>query len=189
VATLILGAVGGIIGGAVGRLAGAVIGQQIDGRLLGPKPANGPRLSDLSIQSSSYGAPLPRLFGRTRVSGTVIWATDLLEERRRVSTGKGRPKQTVFSYAANFAVALSARPAGRIGRIWADGRLLRGAAEDFKTQTGFRFHGGSEDQAPDPLIAAREGAGQAPAYRGIAYAVFEDFALESYGNRIWSCRF
>ncbi|MFM7028367.1 MAG: phage tail protein [Chakrabartia sp.] len=79
---------------------------------------------------------------------------------------------------------VSARPGQRVRRIWADGKLLRGAAGDFKVATGFRFHSGAEDGAPDPLIAAVEGAGQTPAYRGLAYCVFEDLAVESFGNRI-----
>ena len=48
---------------------------------------------------------------------------------------------------------------------------------------------GDEDQAVDPLIAAAEGAGLAPAYRGLAYAVFEDLQLEDFGNRIPSLTF
>jgi Putative phage tail protein len=188
-ATLILSAVGRLIGGRVGGAVGAVIGQQLDGKLFGPKGGSGPRLNDLAFQSSTYGAQIPKLFGRMRAAGSVIWATDLQEDRRKVSTGKGKPKQTVYSYSASFAVVLSARKASRIGRIWADGKLLRGEAGDFKTQTGFRFHGGEEGQAPDPLIAAAEGAGQAPAYRGMAYAVFEDFQLADYGNRIPSLSF
>jgi Putative phage tail protein len=188
-ATLVLGAIGGLLGGGIGRAAGAIIGQQIDGRLFGPRSSSGPRLSDLTFQSSSYGAPIPRIYGRARVAGSVIWATDIAEDRRKVSSGKGRPKQTVYSYSASFAVALSARKTGRIGRIWADGKLLRGEAGDFKTQTGFRFHHGEEDQSSDPLIAASEGTGSAPAYRGIAYGVFEDFQLEPYGNRIPSISF
>ena len=47
-----------------------------------------------------------------------------------------------------------------------------------------RLHVGDERQAVDPLIAAAEAAGRAPAYRGIAYAVFEDLPLADYGNRI-----
>ena len=43
--------------------------------------------------------------------------------------------------------------------------------------------------ADDPLIASAEGAGQAPAFRGLAYALFEDFQLEDYGNRIPSLTF
>ncbi len=188
-ASLILTAVGTVIGGPIGGAIGSILGQQIDNRLFAPKGRTGPRLNELAVQTSSYGAPIPKVFGRARISGSVIWATDIKEDRRKVSAGKGKPKQTVYSYSANFAVALSGRPLLRVGRIWADGKLLRGEGGDFKSETGFRFHRGSEDQAADPLIVAAEGAEGAPAYRGIAYAVFEDFQLADYGNRIPSLSF
>jgi hypothetical protein len=187
-ATLVLTAAGTAIGGPIGGALGAVIGQQIDGRLFAPKPRQGPRLGELAVQTSSYGSQIPKLFGTMRVAGTVIWATDLKEERSK-SGGKGQPKTVNYSYSANFAVALSGRPINAVRRIWADGKLLRGAAGDFKTATGYRLHLGGEDQPVDPLIAAAEGAGQAPAYRGIAYAVFEEFQLADYGNRIPSLTF
>ena len=53
-----------------------------------------------------------------------------------------------------------------IGRVWADGREI-----DLSNIT-YRFYPGSETQSPDSLIVAREGAGNAPAYRGVAYIVF-----------------
>jgi hypothetical protein len=189
-ATLILNALGAAIGGPIGAAIGSIIGQAIDQRVIfAPKGRQGPRLADLSVQTSTYGTRLPKLFGRNRVSGTVIWSTDLKETRSRQSTGKGQPKATIYSYSASFAVALSSRPAARIGRIWADGKLLRGIAGDFKSETTFRYHDGTDGQAADPLIAAAEGAGGTPAYRGIAYAVFEDFQLADYGNRIPSISF
>ncbi|HEX8124623.1 MAG TPA: phage tail protein [Allosphingosinicella sp.] len=188
-ATLVLTAAGTALGGPVGGAIGALIGQQIDGRLFAPKPRQGPRLGELSVQTSSYGSQIPRLFGTMRVAGTVIWATDLKEERSKSGGGKGQPKTVNYSYSANFAVALSARRILAVRRIWADGKLLRGAAGDFKTATRYRLHPGGEDQAVDPLIAAVEGWGGTPAYRGIAYAVFEDFQLADYGNRIPSLTF
>ena len=188
-ATLVLTTVGSAIGGPIGGAVGALIGQQIDGRLFAPKPRQGPRLGELAVQTSSYGSQIPKLFGTMRVAGTVIWATDLKEERSKSGGGKGQPKTVNYSYSANFAVALSGRPILGVRRIWADGKLLRGAAGDFKTATGYRLHPGGEDQPVDPLIAAVEGAGQAPAYRGVAYAVFEDFQLADYGNRIPSLTF
>lgn len=187
-ATLVLTSVGRLLGGRVGGAIGAFVGQQIDNRLFGAKPREGARLDDLSVQTSTYGSSLPRLYGTVRVAGTVIWATDLRETRRKVSAGKGRPKQTVYSYSADFAVALSSRPITAIGRIWADGNLLRGEGGDFKVQTGFRFHMGDDDQHADPLIAAIEGVA-APAYRGLAYVVFEGLQLEEFGNRIPSLSF
>ncbi len=188
-ATLILTAVGSVIGGPVGGSIGTVIGQQIDMLIFAPKGRQGPRLGDLTVQTSSYGTPISKIFGTMRVAGTVIWATDLKEDRHKQGGGKGKPKTTTYSYSASFAVALSGRPIARVGRIWADGKLLRGAAGDFKTETGFRLHSGGETQAVDPLIAAAEGLASTPAFRGIAYAVFEDFQLGDYGNRIPSLTF
>lgn len=183
-ATLVLSTVGAIVAGPIGSAVGAMIGQQIDQRLFAPKGRKGPRLGELAVQTSSYGSAIPKLFGTMRVAGTVIWSTDLKEDRHKSGGGKGRPKTTTYSYSASFAVALSARPIRAVRRIWADGKLLRGAAGDFKSETGFRLYLGDEQQEADPIIASREGAALSPAYRGLAYAVFEDFQLADYGNRI-----
>ncbi|TMJ18703.1 MAG: hypothetical protein E6G92_02345 [Alphaproteobacteria bacterium] len=189
-ATLVLTAVGTAIGGPIGGAIGSIAGQILDREVLfAPKPIHGARLGDLAVQISSYGAAIPKIFGTMRVAGTVIWSTDLIERRTSSGGGKGRPKTIGYSYSASFAVALSARPILGIGRIWADGKLLRGAAGDFKSATGFRIHSGGEDQPADPLIAAAEGIAQTPGFRGIAYALFEDFQLEDYGNRIPSLTF
>ncbi len=188
-ATVVLSAVGAIVGGPIGAAVGAVIGQQIDNVIFAPARRQGPRLGDLAVQTSSYGSMIPKLFGTVRVSGTVIWATDLKENRMTRSNGKVRGSTDVYSYSASFAVALSGRRIADIGRIWADGKLLRGGAGDFKSETGFRFYRGDEGQALDPLIAASEGIGATPAYRGTAYVVFEDMALGAFGNRIPSISF
>lgn len=187
-ATLVLTTVGTLIGGPIGGAIGAVLGQQVDQRLFAPR-RQGPRLGELGVQTSSYGQPIARLFGRLRVAGTVIWATDLREERHRSGGGKGRPKTTSYNYSASFAVAISGRSIRGVRRIWADGKLLRGAAGDWKSETGYRLHLGGEAQAIDPLIASAQGIGQTPAHRGLAYAVFEDFQLADYGNRIPSLTF
>lgn len=187
-ATLVLTVVGGIVGGPPGAAIGALIGQRIDGELFKPKGREGPRLTDLKLQTSSYDSEIPRVFGTMRVAGCVFWSTDLIESRT-TSHHKGQPSNTTYSYAASFAVLLSGRPVQGVGRIWADGNLLRGSAGDFKVATGFRLHLGGEDQAVDPLIASIEGAGATPAQRGCAYAVFENMPLGDFGNRIPSLTF
>ena len=183
-ATLILSAVGTAIGGPLGGAIGALIGRQIDHAVFKPAGREGPRLAELKVTTSSYGMPLPRHFGRMRASGQIIWATNLVEHREKQGTGKGSPSIINYSYTASFAVALGSRPIGAIGRIWADGRLLRGAAGDMKVGGTLRLHSGAGDQAADPLLAAAEGAARCPAYRGTAYAVFEDLQLADFGNRI-----
>ena len=47
-----------------------------------------------------------------------------------------------------------------------------------------RIYKGTETQMPDSVIEATEGAGNAPAYRGLAYIVFEDLPLAQFGNRV-----
>lgn len=76
-----------------------------------------------------------------------------------------------------------------MGRIWADGNLLRGAGGDLKVQGRLRVYNGYGDQPVDPLIAQHEGVSECPAFRNIAYAVFEDLALGDFGNRLPSLTF
>ncbi|MEA2935276.1 MAG: hypothetical protein QOD74_1922, partial [Variibacter sp.] len=174
----------GPIGAIAGRLAGAIAGNLIDHALLGPRAQSteGPRLSDLDVMGSTEGAPIPRLYGRARLSGELIWATKLEEViSTRKEGGKGggpQPTNTTYSYFANFAVGLCEGTVGYVGRIWADGKLLD------LTNVTLRFYPGDETQTVDPLIAAKQGSEEAPAYRGLAYVVFERLPLEKFGNRI-----
>lgn len=181
-ATLLLTAVGTAVGGPIGGAIGAFIGQQVDQAVFGSS-RQGPRLKELTVTTSSYGQPLPRNFGRMRVAGSIIWATELQEASNKSGGGKGQPSTTTFSYSASFAVALSSTPINRVGRIWADGNLLRGSADDLKVGGKLRVYTGTGDAQVDPLIAADQGA-LAPAFRDVAYVVFEDLQLADFGNRI-----
>ena len=182
-ATLVLAGLGSVVGGPIGQAIGALVGNQIDHAIFGPGPNEGPRLKELAITTSNYGQPLPRQFGRMRIGGSVIWATDIQENSANEGGGKGQPSTTTYSYSASFAVALSSTPLSRIGRIWADGNLLRGANEDLKVEGALRVYLGEGNGPVDPLIAADKGA-HAPAFRDCAYVVFENLALADFGNRI-----
>lgn len=183
-ATLVFSAVGTLVGGPLGGAIGALAGRQIDAAIIGSPNRQGPRLRELAVTTSSYGSILPRHFGRIRAPGSIIWATELVEHTQTQGGGKGRPSVTSYSYSASFAVALASRPIEGIGRIWADGNLLRGEAGDLKTGGAMRVHTGRGDQEPDPLIAEIEGPDRCPAYRGLAYVVFEDLELVDFHNRI-----
>lgn len=188
-ATLVLSGLGAAFGGPLGQAFGAIVGNQIDHAVFGGgEDREGPRLKELALTTSSYGQPLPRQFGQMRVGGTVIWATDIKEASSSEGGGKGQPSTTTYSYSASFAVALSSTPISGIGRIWADGNLLRGADGDLKVEGIMRIHLGDGDGAVDPIIAADRGI-QAPAFRDCAYIVFENLALADFGNRIPSLTF
>lgn len=182
-ATLVLGALGTLLAGPLGGALGALAGRQVDAAIIGRPTREGPRLRDLAIATSSYGQPIPQVFGKARVAGTVIWATDLVESRSTSGGGKGKPRVTSYSYTSSLAVALSSRPIVSIGRIWADGQLIRGAAGELKVAGTLRVHRGLADQPPDPLLAAAAGS-SGPAYRNCAYVVFEDLQLADFGNRV-----
>ena len=184
----ILGAT--ITGAAIGSQLGALAGSQIDQALFGAsgrgRQVDGPRLSDLHVTTSTEGAPIPRLYGRARLGGQVIWATDLEEEAiaRDSASGGGKGARgsgsagSDYRYFANFAVALTEGEITALGRVFADGREI-----DLSKFT-FRLYTGSETQAPDALIEAHEGTDAAPAYLGLAYIVFERLPLADFGNRI-----
>lgn len=185
-ATLVLQAAGqaaggllGPVGAIVGRAAGAIAGHAIDRRLFGGgKDRVIGRIDDLSVQTSTEGAPIARVYGRSRLAGEVIWASDF-EETVAESAGGGKgggPTVREYSYFANFAVGICEGPIARIGRVWADGEPLD------LTKVTMRVHKGGDGQAADPLIEGLEGA--APAYRGLAYAVFERLPLAEFGNRL-----
>ena len=182
-ATLLLTAIGTSIGGPIGGSIGALIGQQADLLIFGSGTRQGPRLRELAISSSSYGQPIARNFGHIRVPGTVIWSTDLIETKRKDKGRKGQPSTVNYSYSASFAVALSSTPIARLGRVWADGNLLRGAMGDLKVGGDLRIYRGHGDDPVDPLIAAARG-GLAPAFRDCAYVMFESLELGDFGNRI-----
>lgn len=178
---------GGPLGGVLGRAAGAIAGNFIDQALFGPgtRRIEGPRLNDLRLMSSSEGAPVPRLWGRMRIAGQVIWATRFeevtvthTEKASSKGGGGGGTSVTEYQYFANVAVALCEGEIDRIGRVWADGKEI-----DISEFT-VRVHAGSATQLPDSLIVAKEGAENAPAYRGTAYVVFERWPVTAYGNRV-----
>lgn len=183
-ATLLFTALGTLLGGPLGGALGALAGRQVDALIVGSPTREGPRLKELAVTTSSYGMAIARHYGRMRAPGSIIWSTDLVEHRKQEGGGKGKPTTVTYSYSVSFAVALASRPVAGIGRIWADGGLLRGAAGDLKVGGTLRLHAGRGDQEPDPLIVSAEAAGQCPAHRGLAYVVFEGLQLEEFGNRI-----
>ncbi len=176
------GAIGGPVGATIGRAVGAAAGYAIDQKIFTKDQViTGPRLDSSRYLSSNSGAPIPRVYGRVQIGGQIIWATRFEEMRSQTKQGgKGGPKTriTQYSYFGNFAVGLCAGPVSRIARIWADGTELD------LSRINLTIHYGKEDQQPDPLIEGLQTPGNTPAYRGLAYVVFEDFPLATYGNRI-----
>ncbi len=195
-ATILLSAAGAAVGGffgggalgissaVIGRAIGATLGRAIDQRLMGAgsETVETGKLDRVRVMGASEGATIPRVFGRARVPGNVIWTSNYLETVTTTETGgKGKPKGPAlrsYAYSINLAIALCEGEILRVGRIWADGKIV--------DQTNLEMHvyTGSDDQQPDPLMSSIEGAQNVPAYRGLAYVVLEDLPLASFGNRV-----
>lgn len=173
----IFGSVGTMLGRAVGSLAGNMVDQAL---INGSSTTSGSHLSSARIGGASEGTALNRAYGTVRIGGTLIWATRFEEKTTTETSGSKSTgsKTKSYDYYGNLALALCEGPVAAIRRVWADGE------EVDLTEVEMRFYPGSEDQGVDPLIAAKQGEGNTPAYRGVAYVVFERLPLDDYGNRL-----
>lgn len=209
-ASLALGVAGAVVGsyfGPGGAQVGWMIGSYLGGMLEGGPHTEGPRINDKAVQASTYGIPIPIIYGTVRVAGNIIWATDLREVATD-SGGKGGPSPTAttYTYYGTFAVSLCANEISAVRKVWADGKLIYDAGDGNSGPVGLsasqgwfanmfeellndvalpmKIYPGSETQMPDPTMEAYLGVGNVPAYRGQAYVMFTDLPLERFGNRI-----
>lgn len=117
---------GGIVGSIfgvpqLGFLAGSILGSLI----FGGSSKGGPKLKDLHVTGSTYGAAIPWLWGTCRMGGNIIW-TYLLKQHAHHAGGKGGP--ATYTYSWTGAVGLCATdqtgPIQKILKIWADTKLV-----------------------------------------------------------------
>lgn len=216
-ATIVLGIAGAAIGsiyGPAGMKLGWAIGTTLGGIF---EYMNQPTitqtvgaLDDLKISGSSYGASIPRLWGKVMLPGQIIWAArdgdgnHLIRHSEFTSSGGGgsaggggSETETVWytcTYAVKFGVGTYMNPDGTFvyrnpvfKKIWCDDILVweEGGTNNIVT---IRTYTGTETQTVDPIIESSEGVGNAPAYRGDIYAVFESQSLRDHSNRIPNIR-
>lgn len=149
-ARYVVAIVGAAIGFAIGGPQGAMIGFSLGmtvGTILFPPPGpkvEGPRLTDLQVQVSSYGAIIPWVWGNVRAAGNVIWATDIIEKKKKEkqsSGGKGGGGATVttWEYFMNIAI-IFCKGRAEIVQVWADSKIIYsvydGAQQEDATREG-----------------------------------------------------
>jgi hypothetical protein len=125
------------VSAAVGWAVGSAVGSIIERKYFGPSvPSNS--LTDLQVQTSSWGVGLPEVFGTQRLAGNIIWSTDKLLVGGNQGKfggkgggggkgGAGKGKKGTGSqgyYVVAIAFALAEGPIGGIKRIWAGGDLI-----------------------------------------------------------------
>jgi hypothetical protein len=147
-----------------------------------------------------YGRTIPLSQGKRALIGAPIWATDVNSTTEYYSTqfssgaaGEGFTLSHRRTYTRSFAVAFGYHlaPEGdhaeaMVLRLWANGELIYDARDPSvalknKKASGlkFRFYPGTEEQLADEAIV-RDKGDEAPAFRGMMYAVFEDFVINEY---------
>lgn len=148
---------------------------------------NTKRLERLRVQRSSYGVPIPVLWGTDRVAGNVIWNGSIREEVATwgVSNKGGR----LYRYYATIGIGICDGPIDGIVKIWANNTLIYDVTAGGSTifqKDGLKcnVHLGTEDQDADPIMVAFDGADDTPAYRGLAYIVFDAVELSDFGDEI-----
>lgn len=166
------------------KTAGTVIWCKAPRKVVTKEKKGGKGAPKQTVETITYYTDLAILFGRGRLRLKKLWANaDLIVDMDAgigLSTGlidPGSVDTTTYSQGAP--------PTGSvIGLItWAqrqDGSISGtvGAGGG----ASMRWYEGNFDQLPDSVIEGDVGAGNAPAYRGSAYLVIENFDISKYGG-------
>lgn len=201
VAGFFMGGPFGAAAGMAGAWQGMMVGGMVQNILDPPRGphSEGPRLTDLTQQISTYGASVSRTYGTFPVMGNVFWIeNNRLKEVATTTSqggkggGGGAATQTTYSYYGTFAVGLCEGPIAGVWRIWIGANLLydAGSSDIGAIQASneaanfFKLYLGTDTQLPDARMQATLGVANTPAYRGLAFIVFYDLPLASYGNSI-----
>jgi len=152
-------------------------------------PAEGPRMRDLRVSASTYGAVIPEIWGTCRVGGNLIWSAGIREVKQKKRAGKGGGYYNDYSYFVDCAFAFAKGPVVGVRKLWADGKVIyNGGLHSYSIALlcggSAAIYVGSEEQLPDPTMEAAEGAGNVPAYRDLFYLVFNDLPLKDFGGRV-----
>lgn len=185
---LAISAVAAVGGYMVGGPTGAMLGWTVASSLTADNPNNLSQatIADLRLQTAQYGVDIPTIFGRERVAGNIIWATNKTPYQSKTVNGGGKGGNSTTTtgatgYKASFAIALCKGPIIGISRVWQDGALIVDTRTTVSPLIG-TLYTGSTSQNPDATMQSHLGAGNVPAYRGIAYIVCTDFDLGQAGR-------
>lgn len=154
-----------------------------------PKPA---ALDDFEVPTAEEGRAIPWVFGEGWLTGyNVLWYGDLGTQRIKKSTGLDK-KTVGYWYMMGLHMAMCKGPVDMVIAIMAGERIAWSASItesrevfiDAKSLFGGKDkEGGLEgtleilmgapDQQPNSYLAARQGGGHNPAYRGVLTAVYK----------------
>ena len=169
----------GNLGGGLGGIAAKYLGGYLERALFQDTiyhRSNHGIIDDFYNPNSNYGKPIPIIYGAARVNGSFLWSLDVKEKLDTYQTGSYNQFniRNKYKYFLTFALALCEGEITNIGRTWINNQLIN--LDQYK----YKLYKGTKDQMPDNLM---QKYGPTPAYRNLAYIVFDSFPLEEFGNR------
>lgn len=187
------GAVGGTFLGVAAASWGYMIGSLVATMLQPGQKVQGPRLGDLQVTGSAYGAPIPHVIGRTRIGGQVVWASQKREIPTVTKSGKGGGgvTSTNYTYEVDLFIKMSSNKLAGVRRIFYNNNLVWTAADDSDFSSinassefaqAVKFFSGDQNQMPWSVYEAAVGAGNAPAFRGSAMLAVQGLQLGNSGQ-------
>lgn len=137
-----------------------------------------PALAGIKIQSSTYGLPVPIVWGQNRIQGNLIWYGDFTTtSHNQASGGKGggamRSSTSTYTYNAALVIGLCEGPINGIGTIWKNSTQMAAGPSNQSI-----IYNGDYAQTPWGYLTTKH-AGQDLAYKGLAYAGYTMLQLDS----------
>lgn len=192
-------AVGAAVGGPAGAQWGFAIGS-IVGNAVDPTVYKGPSIGDGQVQTSRDGVPIPMIWGIVGgIAGNIIQMNPLV--RTTVKSGSKKEGYTENEkLTRTFAIGIGRGPDGPIAgiiRCWENNKLIYDArlgtsfpaADNAAFLDSCTIYLGDETQTPDSELESYTGVGSTPAYRGLAYIVFNNKDLTSFAGAIPQYKF
>ena len=166
-----LGAVGFGIGSMFGYPAlGASLGMALGNMLFSPKQDSGTRHVRGALGTSSQeSVPLPIVFGRVRIGGTLMWKGPFVyHETEESAGGKGGGGSVVTDqwYTVSFALAICEGTATLL-KMYAGRHIVN------KSLIAYTWYKGTDNQSANALLTLS--TGKSIRYRNTCYVVFTDY--------------
>ena len=177
-------AVGGWAGGAIGAQVGWLIGSSLTGTK--STSTAGTALSDVTVNTSTYGTVLQRVIGVDRVfQPQVWWSTEKIPHSNKTKTGgKGSSETTVetITYTVTMMIAICEGPIKGVVQVYDNDKLVVDCNDGKAHALPGTLYLGTNTQQPDPVIQSHFPGVQIPAFHGIAYMVLENFPIGTSGT-------
>jgi hypothetical protein len=146
-----------------------------------------PVATAIQMQTSCNGNPIPIVYGRTRVTGNIIWYGDFTavphvnpnggDGGGKGGGGGGGSAQTSWTYTASFAMGLCEGTVGDILSMWSGKSHTQG----FDTSSTLGFFSGPYPQGTWPYMDSLH-PDQSLTYSGIAYIIGQNYNLGTDTN-------